>query len=241
VSVSEATVVRFAQRIGYEGFTELKSDLMDWARRRVAAPAPDSAVLDAFDRAKDDDTLSAVAQLELNNVVHLTGNLDRAAFGSAAGALLKADHVYTFGLGISAHLAGMLTYLLVQTGLRSTRLSADFSSPLEQLVTLRPTDLLVVLSFPPYSRKTLEMVQDVAGRGIPTLGICDRAAAPLATVARTTLAVKSDNLMFTNAIAATSVLLNALITEVAQRNREQSQEAVSRISQVLEDDDGVIK
>lgn len=237
---SPATVVRFAQSLGYEGFAELKADVLAALRRRVVEPPPRQTVPQALANAAADDTLADVARQELGNIEHTLAHLDRSQFVAAAAAMLRADHVYTFGLGISSHLAGLLSYLLIQVGQRSTRLGAGYSSPLEQLVVLRPTDLLVAFSFPPYSRKTLEMVQQVSARGIPTIGICDRAAAPISTVARFTLPVKSENRMFTNSFAAASVLLNALSTEIAARDRTRALDAVSRISQVLDEDDGLI-
>jgi DNA-binding MurR/RpiR family transcriptional regulator len=123
---------------------------------------------------------------------------------------------------------------------RSTCLSTGFSSGLEQLVPLRPTDILIVASFPPYSRETVEMLRQTAARGIPTVAICDRAGSPAGTIATHVLPVKTDNIMFSNAFAAVSVLLNALMTEIALLNRDRAASAVSRISEILERDDGVI-
>jgi DNA-binding MurR/RpiR family transcriptional regulator len=239
--VSEATVVRFAQRVGYAGFAELKHDLMEDLRQRVVRPPERPAVPEALSRTSEEDMLAAVTRLEVGNVQASAERLDRDAFRAAAAAIYKADHVYTYGLGISSYLAGMLSYLLTQIGLRSTWLSTSYSSPLEQLVALRPSDLLVVLSFPPYSRQTVDMLRKTVARGLPSIAICDRATSPVGIIARHVLPVKSDNLMFSNSFAAISTLLNALTAEAALLNREQSVEAVSKISQVLDDDEGVIK
>lgn len=238
---SEATVVRFAQRLGYEGFAELKSDLLEVVRRRVVPGSDFRAVPEALTRDGRDDTLSEVARQEVDNIQHSVAHLDHTAFQSAAAALFRADHVYVFGQGISSHLAGVMCYLLAQIGIRASRLSTGFSSPLEQLVVLRPTDMLVVFSFPPYSRSTLELVRRAIDDGIPTLGICDRLSAPVGTLARFTLPVRSDNMMFTNSFAAASVLLNALITEIAMRNRDHAVKVVGEISHILDDDEGLLK
>jgi DNA-binding MurR/RpiR family transcriptional regulator len=228
---SEATVVRFSQGIGYDGFGGLKADLLEAFRQRMhegrETDGPDLPTA-------DDDTLSAVARHEIANVERTLLDIDRGAFRAAASAIFRADHLYTFGLGISAHLSSTMAYLLTQIGLRATRLPTDSSSPLEACATLRPSDLLIAFSFPPYSVRTVEIVRDAARRGLPTRAPTPRPTAPPATRARWALPVRSDNLMFTNSFAAVSVVLNALITEIALRNREHTVEAVSRINRILE-------
>ena len=230
VGTSEATVVRLAQRIGYSGFAEMKMALLELLRGSVLGERTEST------KGPEDDVLEAVARLEISNLERSIEALDRRAFRKAAAALFKADHVFTFGLGISAHLAGLASYLLTQIGLRTTTLSTRFSSPLEQLVGLRPSDLLLAFSFPPYSKQTLLMVQQLEERSIPTVAITDRLTSPVAAHSRHVFAVRSDNMMFTNATAAATVLLNALVTEVAVRHQGEAVEALSQINRILAED-----
>jgi DNA-binding MurR/RpiR family transcriptional regulator len=233
---SEATVVRFAQRLGYAGFTELRSELLDALRDRLFSTGETPAA----GSAEAEDTLANVARLEVENIRRSTDEIDREAFRRAAVAVLRADHVFTFGLGISAHLAGMLAYLLGQIGVRSTALATHLSSPLESLVSLRGSDLLVAFSLPPYSAQTIDLVRRAAADGIPTLAITDRLDAPAAIEARHAIPIRSENLMFTNAFAAVSVLVNAFAIEVGLRSREHAGQAVSTISEILERDPNVI-
>jgi DNA-binding MurR/RpiR family transcriptional regulator len=235
--VSEATIVRFAQRIGYDGFSGLKTDLSSALREQVVREdwLPPSLCED------DADTVQVVARQELSNVHRSVEELDRDAFRAAAGALLDAQNIYIYGLGISAHLADLFAYVMTQIGLRASALSTKFSSPLEQLGPLRPTDLLVVFSFPPYSKQTISLAEEAVALELPCVAITDRITAPVARHAIHVLPVRSDNLMYTNAFAATSVLLNALTTEVALRHRERAARAVSRISRILSEDENVLK
>ncbi len=237
---SEATVVRFAQSLGFSGFGRLKASLLEVLRERVVAPRERGAAPGGEDVSRE-DTPDAVARLEMGNIERSMADLDRETFRRVATTIFKADHVYTFGLGVSAHMAGLLGYLLTQIGLRSTTMSAAYSSPLEQLIPLRPTDLLVVFSFPPYSKSSVELVQCAEEAGVPTLVITDRPTAPAATASRLALTVRSDNMMFTNAFSAISVLLNSLATEIALRHREQATDAVSRISRLLAEDPNLIE
>jgi len=231
---SEATIVRFAQRIGFDGYADLKEHLLAGVRERVALPS--GAAAELFARVPQDDTLRVVATQEIGNIEGSVNALDRETFGQAATMLYRADHVYAFGMGISSHLADLTTYMLTQIGLRATTLSLRFSSPLEPLVALRPSDCLFVYSFPPYSRATIEMMREAADRGIPCLAVTDRLTSPAAQLARVVLPVRSENMMYTNSVAAVSVLVNALATEIALRHQDRAAAAVTRITRILAQD-----
>ncbi|MEM6456023.1 MAG: MurR/RpiR family transcriptional regulator [Acidobacteriota bacterium] len=242
---SEATVVRFAQRIGYAGFSELKMALLEVLRARIDV-APPALTLDggvaAAEReaAQGDPPLTAVARQEVDNIQRTIAAVDARAFRRLATALFKADHVYVFGQGISSTFADLLTYLLTQIGLRATVMAPRFTSPLEPSVVLRPSDLLLAFSFPPYSRQTIALVEAVAARGVPTAVICDRPAAPAAHRSGHALAVRTDNLLFTNACAAVVTILNALVTEIASHHQDHTVDAVSQINRILRDADEVV-
>jgi DNA-binding MurR/RpiR family transcriptional regulator len=234
IGVSEATVVRFAQRIGYAGFSELKMDLVDMLQGRLAGS-------DATEPVEvGNDVLGSVAALEITNVRRTVDGLDRASFSAAAESIFAADHVFTFGMGVSAHLAELACYTLIEVGIRATALSTRFSSPREQLVPARSTDLLLVLSFPPYSRQTLDMLSEAAERNMVTVALCDRLTAPASTLASHVLPVKSDNMMFTNAVAAVTIMINALATEIATAHQGRAIEALSQINRILTDDADII-
>lgn len=230
---SEATVVRLAQRLGYGGFSDLKARLQEELREKVAPPPGSPEAGELFTRDPTEDTLTAVARQEVENIRETVGRLDRQLFALAARAMYRADHIYSFGLGISSYMAELLAYLLTQVGGRATPLSRRYSSPFEQLFSLRASDLLCVFSFPPYSKPTIELAREASERGIPTLAITDLPTAPAARVSRLVLTVQSRNLMFTNSVAAVTVLLNSLVTEIARTDRERAAATASRITRLL--------
>jgi len=225
---SEATVVRFCRSIGFKGFSDMKMAVVESLREELQSPAggraPDQPV---------DDVLAAVAELERHNIQRTLESIDRAAFRRVAATLFRADHVFTFGLGISAQLAELAAYLFTEHGLRANRLSTHFTSPREQLVTMRRGDVLVVFSFPPYSRQTLEMLDEARQRSMQTVAVTDRASAPAVPLAHEALLVSSHGMTFTNTTSSTTVLLNALVVEIASRHRGETVDALSRINRIL--------
>ncbi len=232
--VSEATVVRFGQRIGFSGFAELKMALVELLQNRLGVEDET-----AIDELREGDLLESVALHEGRNIRRTVENIDREVFAAIAEDLFEAEHVYTFGMGISAHLAELAAYALVQIGIAAHSLSTGYSSPLEQIVMTTERDLVLVISLPPYSRQSIELVTAAAEAGASTVALCDRLLAPPARRAGLSLAVRSDNLTFTNAVAAMTVVINALATAVATRHPDQAIDAFARISRVLTDDPDV--
>lgn len=233
VGASEATIVRFAQRLGFSGFAEMKMVLVDLLRDRLTGePTPKPTA--------ENDTLAAVGELETGNIRRAVDRIDRDQFRAAAAALFKADHIFTFGMGISAHLADLATYMATEIGLRASTLSTRFSNPREPLVVLRPTDLLFSVSLPPYSRVTIDILREAGERGIPTLALVDRPSAPATQAARHHLAVPSHNMLFTNALGGLTTVLNGLFTEVAVRHQGEALKAVSSINRILSEDEDLI-
>jgi DNA-binding MurR/RpiR family transcriptional regulator len=232
--VSEATIVRFGQRIGFSGFAELKMALVELLQNRLGVDEDH----DAGDLGED--LLEAIATHEARNIRLTVENIDREVFAAIADLIFSADHVYTFGMGISAYLAELAAYTLVQVGVAAHPMSTGFSSPREQLVALKKGDLVLVISLPPYSRQSLELVTAAAEAGAATVALSDRLIAPAARRAGLSLAVKSDNLTFTNAVAAMTVVINALATAVATRHPDKAIDAFAKISRVLTDDPDVM-
>jgi DNA-binding MurR/RpiR family transcriptional regulator len=228
---SEATVVRFCQRIGYSGYSDLKEALVDLAREEMKASNVEYDIGANSDG--DKDFLRAMGKLEQHNIERTLDNIDQTTFRHVAASLFKADHIFTFGLGISAYLADLAAYLFTEHGLRSTCLATRYTSPREQLVVLRPSDLVLAFSFPPYSRQTLEVLEESRDKGVPTVVVTDKTTAPAVALAHDALVVSSHGMSFNNATSSVNVLLNALVVEIASRHRGETADAISRINRIL--------
>jgi DNA-binding MurR/RpiR family transcriptional regulator len=215
---SKATVVRLAQSLGFSGFLELRRKMRDGMQEAMGIsddyPFPTGIT--------PKETLDAVAQQDLKNIQQTMQHIDRAAFHSVANAVIKAGHVYTLGLGISSLMAEILSYSLSQVAVPATALLHDYKTFLDQVPFLKQGDLLIAFSFPPYSRETVDAVKAAANRKVRIVGITDRITSPVSYHATFVLPIRSTNMIFTNSISAISVVINALVTEVALKNRSRA-------------------
>lgn len=227
---SEATVVRFCRSIGFGGFADFKVALVDALREEADKGTAGTERVAGTD---PEDVLGAVAELEQHNIRRTLEIIDREEYGSVARVLAGADHIFTFGLGISACLAELAAYIFTEHGLRATCLSTRYTSPREQLVFLRRTDVVLAFSFPPYSRQTPDVLQEAIERGAATIAITDHLPAPASSVARHALLVSTEGISLTNTTASVDVLLNALAVEVAVHHRDDTLVSLARINRIL--------
>jgi DNA-binding MurR/RpiR family transcriptional regulator len=226
--ISEATIFRFAQRLGYSGFGDLRLQFLEILRGRVQRRSPDTPP------APSDDLVGAVVHRELDNVRRTFDKLDMDRFHRAAQLLFAAEHVLIFGLGISSILADLAHYWLVHIGLRAFALSSGFSNPAEQLLSFDKRDLFLTFSFPPYSKQTIEMVEQAKLRKLKTLVITDRLTSPAGLSGTLALTVHTENVIYSNAVGAAAVLLNALITDIALRLQGKSLSVLREVTRLVE-------
>lgn len=209
--VSESTVVRFAQFLGYKGFPEMRSALVAETRERIQKQA---RFLEAPPSAAS--TLIEVARRDVANIQTALSHINEVLLDSAVERLRGASRIALMGRGISHHMAELLGYLLTLAGLPTVAgHSADFSN---QIANLDERDLVVAFSFHPYSRETIEAAQFARDRKVPILAFTDRLDAPLAKLATLTLTVPGENLLYSHSMVAFAVLANALVTSIAAKD-----------------------
>jgi DNA-binding MurR/RpiR family transcriptional regulator len=185
--------------------------------------------------ADGEETLTAVAHQDIRNINQTVSHLDRQAFEDVVKMIVKASRVYTAGLGISSLMAQTLAYSLNQVAVRAGALNHESETFIEQLPFLGRSDLLIAFSFPPYSRETVDLAKAAAARHIRVVGITDKPTSPISFHCVTVLPIRSQNRLFTNSISALSVLINALATEVAMRNRPRAIQALKDVEHLLQD------
>ncbi len=228
---SKATVVRLAQSLGLSGFQEMRERLMEGVQSAIRQPDQFS-LLGGADR---QDTLTIVARQDVKNINETIKHLDKETFGQIASMILKASHVYTVGLGISSLMSKIFAYTLNQVAIRSTSFVHDYETFIEQLPFVTPDDLLIAFSFPPYSRETVDAAKAASQRGVPVVAITDRVTSPVTFYSRKVVPIRSQNMLFTNSFSAISVVINALATEVAVRNRTKAMKVSKEIDRLMQE------
>lgn len=178
---SEATVIRFAQRLGYAGYAALKIALtID--RRAEGPPLPS-------DLGPEPDLPSLKRRIIQVNVASLNDTaelLDDAALARAVEALAAARRIEVYGIGGSAVVAHDAYFMLMQAGLPIIAIT-DPHLQLMSAVQLRKGDVALAISLSGSTRDTIEALQAARDAGATCVCITRYARAPITRVAHITL------------------------------------------------------
>ena len=228
---SVASVVRFAQRIGFSGFSELREAIAESLQTHLSN-------LETFPffekRNVAKDILTSVANLDIKNINDTLSIIEREVFDNSINMILKSRRVYTAGLGISYLLAEILAYQLSQVAVDATAFKNNSCPFSEQIPMLNKKDLIILFSFPPYSKDTIEAAKIASEKNIKIIAITNKEASPITLFSKVNLIVHSKNMLFTNSFAAISVLINALATSIALKNKAKTKSLQKETSEILE-------
>ncbi len=232
-NVSEASIVRFAQSLGYKGFKELKAVLSTTLKNKLSPT--EYYQFAVTEKEKTPDIITLVANNVITNINDTLKSINYHEFSNVVDRIMKARQIYCLGLEISYQFASMLTFLLRLYGYDAHTLSLNFLHYQEQIAFLTEDDLLVAFSFSPYSRPTIEAVSYASERKIPVIAFTDKKIAPVNKYSTHCLQIKTDNIMFTNSLGAVAVVINAIITELNLQDKERTLHALEIIEKNIND------
>lgn len=237
-SSNVAAIVRFAQRIGFSGFTEMRDELVSSFQNRMKS----NNVYPLLDQSKmRENTLTSVANQDISNINETLNLNERESFNKAVNLILGAEKVNTMGLGISHLLAQIVSYQLNQVSIFSNTFTNNSSTFMEQMLFMNDKDVVIALSFPPYSKITIDAVKYAKRKKIKVIAITNKKSSPISIHSDVSLIVKSENMLFTNSFAAISVLINAVATECALRNKEKATKMLNELKAITKTQNNTIE
>ena len=218
VGTSESTVVRFAERLGYDGFPEFQEAMQHYVGNRfervgrVDATYGDSSEL---------EILHSVLNADIENLRDTKVHLDAASFSAAVDTLLKAEHVYIVGVRSCAPLAQILAFHMNLIRGNVTALSTTNPGEIfEQMLHITEKDVLVGISFPRYSMRTLKAMEYANDKNAKVIAITDSVHSPMNLYSSCNLFAQSGLVSIVDSLTAPVSLINALIVAMCMRRAD---------------------
>lgn len=232
LGVSKATIVRLAQRLGYRGFTELQRELSGALQSDLSNVRQ---IIGTIEEHAAEDTLQRVGDIEVRNVQETISHIDRTVFREIVRMLIRARRVYTVGSGISELLAELTAYDLHQVAIDARPSHSLPMHAVEMLSLAGPADVVIAFSLPPYTRQTIETITHIRKRGVPVIAFTDMMTSPITFHADQVIVVQTKNMMYTNSITAVSAVMNALVTEIALKNKNTVASVLQDVGKALDE------
>ncbi len=230
VGVSESTVVRFANELGYEGYPELQRALKKLIRSRLTS----------FQRMEitnsligEHDVLEKVLASDIDKIRQTAAEIDNESFSAAVQNIVEAKNIYIMGVRSSSTLAGFLNYSLrmIFDNVRLVQTTSG-SEMFEQIMQIGEGDVMIAISFPRYSSRIIKAVEYAKGKGADVIALTDSKFSPIAAEADQLLIAYSDMASFMDSLVAPLSIINALVVAVARKREAEVSERLRILEEI---------
>ena len=230
VGVSESTVVRFAAAMGHAGYPQLQRSLQELVSHRLTANQ-------RFEMATELDpsaALTTVLKSDMQNLRNTLEQVEQQVFDEVVQRLLNANAVYVMGLRSAAPLAQFMGYYLNYIFDNVHLVSSGATDVFEEIIKLRENDVLIGISFPRYSTRTLEAMRFAKRCGAQVVAITDGPMSPLAEIADLSLTARTDMASFVDSLAAPLSLINALLVTLGLHRKQALSQHFKQLESIWE-------
>ncbi len=242
VGVSESTVVRFAIELGFDGYPKLQKVLQELIKSKLTAV---QRIEVSSNRINEDNILKSVMQSDMEKIKITLEQIDNSDFNSIVETILGAKRIFILGVRSSAPLASFLGFYfnLIFDNVRLVH-TTSVSEMFEQIIRAQEGDVVIGVSFPRYSKRTIKAMQFAKKQGVKTIALTDSAESPVAKSADLSLLARSDMASFVDSLVAPLSLINALIVAIGMRRKNEVYNTFEKLEkiwdeyQVYEKDDG---
>ena len=208
--VSESTVVRFASELGYDGYPSMQRALQDMIRSRLTSTQRIQAAGDMFQ-----DVLPAVIQSDIDKLRQMLSHSNRSEFDRVVDKIMSCRHVYILGVRSSSFVAGYLHFYMHLLSENVTLIQSNAAGEMfEQMLRMGPGDVLIAISFPRYSKVTINTVKFARDRGAE---ITDNELSPVCQLSQAALLAPCEMISFVDSMVAPLSLINALLVALSNR------------------------
>jgi len=223
--VHPSAVVRFAQRFGFSGFSDLQAVFRHaYAGQGVTGTSYQQRIRRLIDAKAGNASpqLGATVAREFigacrSGLDELEAGIDDAQFDAAVKMLEQADNLYVVGVRRSFPVASYIVYALQHTRKRVHLVSGLGGMYHEQIRGVKKGDVVIAISFAPYGKETQYCLRVAQHHQAKTLVITDSRLSPLARYANAQLYVKEGSAFAFRSLTSTFCLCQALFIALAYR------------------------
>ena len=229
VGVSESTVVRFATHLGYKGYPEFQKALEEMVRNKLNSIQRMEVT---YGRVPQSEILDTVLRADIEKIKLTMENIDHNAFELAVETILEAKSIYIVGIRSCAPLASFLGFyfnlLFDNVHLMHTNSSSEL---FEQMVRISKDDVIIGISFPRYSMRTLKAMEFANNRNAKVITLTDSVHSPMNLYSSCNLIARSDMASIVDSLVAPLSVINALIVALCMKKQGE----VAKTLETLED------
>lgn len=232
VGVSESTVVRFANELGFSGYPKLQKALQELIKNKLTTV---QRIELSNDFITEESALKGVLKSDMENIRVTLEKINHKTFEDVVNGIFNAKRIYIIGLRSSTALAEFLGFYLNLILDNVKVLGYGISDIFEQMINISEDDLVIGIGFPRYAARTIEALNFAHTKDAKVVAITDSLLSPLAARADYTLIAQSNMASFVDSLVAPLSVINALIIAVGLREKENISSTFSELEEIWEE------
>lgn len=233
VGVSESTVVRFAMALGYEGYPDFQKDLGELVRNKLNSIQRMEVT---YGRISQGDILKSVLTSDINKIKQTMEHIDKEAFETAVETILTGRKIYVIGLRSCAPLASFLGFYLNLVCENVVMVNTNSGSEIfEQLIRISKEDVIIGISFPRYSMRTLKALEFASTRNAKVITLTDSVHSPITMYSSCNLIGRSDMISVVDSLVAPLSIVNALVVALCMKKQDEVVKTLEELEDIWDE------
>ena len=230
VGVSESTVVRFATQLGYKGYPGFQKALEELVRNKLNSIQRMEVT---YGRMSQSEILETVLQSDIEKIKLTLTGIDQKAFELAIDTILSAKRIYVVGIRSCAPLASFLCFYLNLVCENVIAVNTNSSSEIfEQLIRINEEDVIIGISFPRYSMRTLKALEFASNRKAKVITLTDSVHSPMNLYSSCNLIARSDMASIVDSLVAPLSVINALVVALCMKKQKEVVNTLETLEQI---------
>lgn len=220
--VQPSTLVRFAQHLGYDGFSDIQQVFRERLRERTSSYDERLAALRSgtAEDHQEATILDGFLNAASRSISDLSHAVEPTNLAEAVEILARANTVFLIAQRRSYPISSYMAYAFGKLKVRSLLVGSPAGIDAELLAMAGPQDAAIAVSFSPYASSTIDHARQLSGQAVPIVAITDSAFSPLAEYAKIWFEVAEADFSGFRSLSATMALAMALTVSVAERRRQ---------------------
>ena len=233
VGVSESTVVRFAMSLGYKGYPEFQKAMEELVCNKLNSVQRMEVT---YGRISQSEILQTVLQSDEDKLKTTLEKIDHTAFDMAVDTILAAKTIYIIGIRSCAPLASFLSFYLTMMFDNVRLIHTNSASEIfEQMARIGKEDVIIGISFPRYSMRTLKALEFANNRSAKVITLTDSIHSPMNLYSSCNLIADSDMASIVDSLVAPLSVINALIVALCMKKQKEVARTLTMLEEIWEE------
>lgn len=229
IGVSENSVIKFCNRLGFPKFGDFKRAMSQYAHGELVmsnkltqATAEEN---DPFAIGLEEDTAAIKATL--------TDPANRIALQKLLPMVQQANHIYVTAGRASVYMAQLFANALRYLGLRVHELSFGVGDYWDRLALVTPEDLVIAVSLPRYTATVVDGLRYLHEKNIPVALITDTGLSPAVAYAEPVFYCTVSSNWYFPCYSGCVALISAICRAVGQVRKEEAADHITALERRL--------